>query len=380
MLKKNIVFSCYPDIKENFSDNEITKKIESEKRKVDANKITTDDIKYYLRKLFELYKDTYKTGDEILTNYIKGCILESINLVVNETAAELKVPVNSNTVKVGNILSNNDDKVREENDRKNKLEQDKKLANKALNMAVLKIQKDKVAMMNIEKTIIKSIKKDILNEKTNKENAEEILKLARIGILRTNSGSIDKMVTNLGNNLLQRMKDNTMGQSADSIYDKFYKDNKDDLERLEIKRDNVLSMIGTVAENTISIAKEEGFCKNINTQGADKEDIQSGTINILDQFFKCYTDLEIGSKVSFGLVGLSVNESFSDKFTTAIDNWIAPAVKPVPQSQNPIKIESNKINEVNVNAPKLFCFKTDDHFTCFPEVTVIDNGKTSILR
>jgi hypothetical protein len=259
------------------------------------------------------------------------------------------------------------------------------LANKALNMAIIKIQKDKSALINIEKAIIKTIKKDILNETTNKENAEEILKLARIGILRTNSGSIDKMVTNLGNNLLQRIRDNSMNKSADSIYDKFYQDNKDDLERLAIKKDNVLTLIETVTENTLSLAKDDGFCKNIYPNDISKQDLESGKSNLLDNFFKCYTDLEIGSKISFGLVGLGLNESFSNKFINAIDNWtpsigeIKKAVS-VPQSQEPIKIESNKINQVNVDTPKLFCFKTNDHFTCFTEVTVIDKGKTSILR
>ena len=385
MIKKNIVFSCYPEIKENF-----TTVLEKKKRIVDANKITPDDIKYYLRELFELYKDVYKTGDEILTNYVKGCILESINKTVNEEAAKIKVPVDSKSVKVGNILATADDKVREENEKLNKIEQDKILANKAINMAIKKIQASRDAMQNIEKTIINTINKDILNETTNKENSQEILKLARIGLLRTNSGSINKMVTNLGNNLLQKMRDNGMGQSADLIYDKFYKDNKDDLERLAIKKDNVLKMIDNVTENTMSLAKDESFCKNIESMvikgsNVTKEEILSGKSNLLDNFFKCYTDLEIGSKISFGLVGLSVNESFSDLFTKAIDNWTPPAddIKkqvPMPEVQEAITIHSNNINQVKADTPKLFCFKTNDHFTCFTEVTVIDNGKTSILR
>jgi hypothetical protein len=383
MIKKNIVFSCYPEIKENFSSIRITHNLVPKKREVDGNKITPDDIKYYLKQLFELYKDTYKTGDEILTNYIKGCILESINIIVNKSASEIKLksPA-SNSIKVGTILATNDIKIREEYERMNKLEEDRKIANKAINMAIIKIQKDKVAMKNIENSIIETIKKDILNETTNKQIAEEILKLARIGVLRTNSGSIDKMVTNLGNNLLQRIKDNSKSQSADSIYDKFYKDNKDDLERLEIKRDNVLNTIINVAENTLSLAKDEGFCKKLFSNNVSKEDIESGNINILEQFFNCYTDLEIGSKVSFGLVGLGLNESFFTKFSEAIDNWVpsTEVKKPVPQPQEAIKISVDKINQVNVNAPKLFCFKTNDHFTCFTEVTVIENGKTSILR
>jgi hypothetical protein len=383
MIKKNIVFSCYPEIKENFSGMKNTNKIEPVKREVDGNKITPDDIKFYLRKLFELYKDTYKTGDEILTNYIKGCILEAINIIVNKSASEIKLksPA-SNSIKAGNILATNDIKIREENERINKLEEDRKIANKALNMAIIKIQKDKVQMKNIENSIIETIKKDILNETTNKQNAEEILKLARIGVLKTNAGSIDKMVSNLGNNLLKKIKDLGMGNSVDSIYDKFYNDNKDDLERLEIKRENVLTSIINVTENTLSLAKDEGFCKKLFSNDVSKEDIQSGNVNILDQFFKCYTDLEIGSKVSFGLVGLGLNESFLTKFSEAIDNWVplTEVKKPVPQIQEPIKIGVDKINQVNVNAPKLFCFKTNDHFTCFSEVTVIENGKTSILR
>lgn len=376
MIKKNIVFSCYPEIKENFSG------IKKEKRKIDGNRITPDDIKYYLREILELYKDIYKTGDEILGNYVKGCILEAVNISVNAVAAAINVPVKS-SVKVGNILATSDDKVKEENEKLNKLIEDKKLANKALNTAILKIQKDKEAMKNIEIGIIKTIKKDILNETTNKQNAEEILKLARIGILRTNAGSINKMVNNLGNNLLKKIRDNAQKESADSIYDKFYNDNKDDLERLALNKDNILKMIENVTENTISVSKDDNFCKNLYPNDVSKQDIESGKSNLLENFFKCYTDLEIGSKISFGLVGLSVNESFSDIFTKAIDNWtpILDNLKtPVPQPEEAIKINSNNINQFNVNAPKLFCFKTDDIFTCFTEVTVIENGKTSILR
>ena len=52
----------------------------------------------------------------------------------------------------------------------------------------------------------------------------------------------------------------------------------------------------------------------------------------------------------------------------------------MPEVQEAITIHSNNINQVKADTPKLFCFKTNDHFTCFTEVTVIDNGKTSILR
>jgi hypothetical protein len=386
MLKKNIVFSCYPEIKENFSSMPVKKEIiekEPEVREVDVNNITINDIRYYLRKLFELYKNTYKTGDEILTNYIRGCILEAINIKVNLDASKINVPIESKSVKVGNIIATSDDKIREETEKLEKLEKERKLGNKAINSVIIKINKDKNELINIQKSIIKTINESILNETTNKVNALRILKLARIGILRKNAGSLKKMVNNLGNNLLRKMKENPTGESADSIFNRFYKENEDDLERLEINKENVLVSIDAVTNNTLSLAHQDNnFCKNL-TSDYPKEDIESGKFNILENFFKCYIDLEVGSKVSFGLVGLNVNESFFDMFTNAIDNWLPPPTeekKLLPQSQEAIKINLDKINKLDENAPKLFCFKTNDHFTCYTEVTVIENGKTSILR